>query len=280
MMYIYILLSKTIFLIADRIRKKMCYNINYLTKKKEEYARRLRGLLTTSDFGESWERIRNKVDPVYYETGFNHPDIPVITDDQPVQIQLFGWGLIPFWVKDPKQAVELSNRTLNARGEEIFQKPSFRNSAMKKRCLIIVDGFFEYHWHNGISYPFYIRMKNDDPILLAGLWETWHYKAGGMTRNTCSIVTTRANPLMEYIHNQPKGSEGSRMPLIVPEGMEGKWLMEINDKLDQREIQKLIQPFDESMLDFYTVPRLKGKEGVGNSPQAIIRHPYPELPRK
>jgi putative SOS response-associated peptidase YedK len=60
------------------------------------------------------------MDPVFYETGFNHPDIPVLTNERPDSLQFFSWGLIPFWVKDPKQAVEMSNMTLNARGEENF----------------------------------------------------------------------------------------------------------------------------------------------------------------
>jgi len=255
----------------------MCYNINYLTKKKEEYARRLGGILPARDFEKSWDHLHKKGGPVYYETGFNHPDIPVITNRQPNQIQLYGWGLIPFWVKDPKQAVDLSNRTLNARGEDMFQKPSFRNAAQNKRCLILVDGFFEYHWHKGSSYPFYIKMKNEEPMLLAGLWETWHYKEEDMVRNTCSIVTTRANSLMEYIHNKPKGSEESRMPVIVPEGLEEKWLMDVKDQIDKHEIQDLIRPFDETWLESYTVHRLKGKEGVGNSPKAVVQLTYPEL---
>jgi putative SOS response-associated peptidase YedK len=143
-----------------------------------------------------------------------------------------------------------------------------------------VDGFFEYHWFNDKAYPFYVRMKNENPMLLGGLWETWHYRPEGMVRHTCSIVTTRANPLMEYIHNKPKGSEGPRMPLILPEGLEKKWLMPIEDKIDQEEIQELIKPLDESLLDYHTVSRLKGKGGVGNSPEAVKHFSYAELPQR
>jgi len=258
----------------------MCYNINYLTKKKEEYARRLGGLLSSDDFASSWDFIKGKTEPVYFDTGFNHPDIPVITNQQQDLIQLYGWGLIPFWVKDPKQAVDLSKRTLNARGEEMFHKPSFRNAARNKRCLIIIDGFFEYHWYRDKSYPFYIKMKNDEPMLLAGLWETWHYKEENMVRNTCSIITTRANNMMEYIHNKPKGSDGSRMPVIIPEGTEAKWLMNISDKIDQETVQELIQPFDSDLLDSFTVPKLRGKTGAGNSKKAIQAYTYKELENK
>ena len=256
----------------------MCYNINYLTKKKEEYARRLSGIVSSDGFNKSWDYIRGRSQPVFYETGFNHPDIPVITNERPDILQLFVWGLIPFWVKDPKQALEMGNRTLNARGEEMFRKPSFRNAAARKRCLIMVDGFFEYHWYNNKSYPFYVRLKNDDPMLLGGLWETWHYKPEGIARNTCSIVTTRANSLMEYIHNNPRGSERSRMPLIIPEGLENKWLKPVQDKLDQQEVEEMVQPYDETLLVYHTVSQLKGKNGVGNAPEAIERYDYEGLP--
>jgi hypothetical protein len=77
---------------------------------------------------------------------------------------------------------------------------------------------------------------------------------------------------MEYIHNKPKGSEGPRMPLILPEGLEKKWLMPINDKIDQEEIQELIRPLDESLLDYHTVSRLKGRvvSGIHVRPSNIF----------
>ncbi len=255
----------------------MCYNVNYLTKKKKEYARRIQGILKMRDFDGEWEKISKKTVPVYYDNGFNHPDIPVIINHHQEQLQLFTWGLIPCWVKDPRQANDISKRTLNARGEEIFEKPSFRNAARNKRCLVLIDGFFEYHWHKGTSYPFYIKMKDDSPMLLAGLWETWHYEKEDIVRHTFSIVTTSANPLMEYIHNNPKGSKDSRMPVIIPEGLEENWLMDVEAPIDREHISEMVRPFDESELEAYTVPRLKGKEGVGNSPEAVSRVMYEAL---
>lgn len=255
----------------------MCYNVNYLTKQKEEYARRIKGVLPNADFDKNWENIRKKTVPVYYDNGFNHPDLPVITNKSLDRLQLFSWGLIPFWVKDAKQAVDISKRTLNARGEDIFNKPSFRNAAKNKRCLILLDGFFEYHWKENKSYPFYIQMKNSEPMFMAGLWETWKYEKEGIIRNSISIVTTKANSMMAFIHNKPKGSDEPRMPVIVPNGMEEQWLTEINDKTDQERVMDMIRPFDENEMKAYTVRRLRGKEGVGNVPEAIEEFEYSEL---
>ena len=255
----------------------MCYNVNYLTKKRLEYARRLKGIIDERILDAEIENIYRKTGPVYYVNGFNHPDIPVIANSNPDHLEPMAWGLIPFWVKDPAQAVSLSKRTLNARGEEMFNKPSFRNAALNKRCLILLDGFFEYHWYNGKSYPFYIRMANNDPMLIAGLWETWKYEKESLIRHTFSIVTTNANPLMAHIHNKPKASEGPRMPVIIPEGLEMDWLGTISDPPGLKKIKEMIQPYDESDLIAYTVPKLQGKYGVGNVKEALTEYKYEDL---
>jgi putative SOS response-associated peptidase YedK len=255
----------------------MCYNVNYLTKKRLEYARRLQGLVDERDLENEFDDILHRTGPVYFVNGFNHPDLPVITNKLPGHIQAFTWGLIPFWVKDPKQAVSLSKMTLNARGEDIFNKPSFRNAARQKRCLVMIDGFFEYHWVRDKSYPFYVKMANEEPMLLAGLWETWNYAKENMVKHTFSIVTTRANPMMAHIHNKPKASEGPRMPVIVPRGMEKIWLGEIQNTADHKAIEGVIQPFDENKLLAYTVSRLQGKAGVGNTADAIKEYIYDDL---
>jgi len=251
--------------------------VNYLTKKRLEYARRLKGLIDNQYLENEFDDILSKSGPVYFTNGFNHPDVPVITNKSPDHLQSFAWGLIPFWVKDPKQAVSLSKMTINARGEDIFNKPSFRNAAKHKRCLVLIDGFFEYHWFKDKSYPYYIKMANDEPMLLAGLWETWNYIKEDIVRHTFSIVTTKANSMMAHIHNKPKASEEPRMPVIVPKGMEKEWLQDIQDPLGQKKVEEVIQPFDEAELHAFTVPRLQGKEGVGNSLEAITHYTYESL---
>jgi putative SOS response-associated peptidase YedK len=234
-------------------------------------------LIDEEDPENDLDDIFSKDVPRYYAIGFEHPDLPVITNDDPHKLQTFSWGLIPFWVKDPKQAVIFSNKTLNARGEEMFEKPSFRNSAKNKRCLVLIDGFFEYHWHNDKAYPYYIQLKNSEPMVMAGLWEFWHFPSENIHRYTVSIVTTVANDLMTYIHNKPSGSQGPRMPVILSRENERKWLIDVQSRADQDQIQALIHPYEESEMIAYTVPKLKGKDGIGNNRDAIKEFRYVEL---
>lgn len=247
----------------------MCYDASYLTKKAELYEKRFQ-----VNF-EEVERIKNQIGPHYHTSGFAHPDIPVITDIEPNTFQAFTWGLIPAWVKDPASAAKLGRQCLNARGETVFEKPVFKAAAMKKRCLVVVDGYFEHHWYNGKSYPFYIQMKNEEPFSLAGVWETWKYQ--DIVKNTVSIVTTEANPLLAKIHNNPKGSETHRMPLIFPQEIEKEWLKPARDQLDLQKIQEMIKAYDEEEMIACTVPMLRGKNGVGNKPEACIEVKYPDL---
>ena len=109
----------------------------------------------------------------YHVGTFNNPKLPVITNEDPKQIDLFHWGLIPFWVKDQKNADEIRQKTANARGKSIFEKPSYRNAAEKKHCLVLADGFFEWRYYNGRNYPHYIYLKNHEPFAIAGLWDSW-----------------------------------------------------------------------------------------------------------
>ncbi|UII20825.1 SOS response-associated peptidase [Fulvivirga ligni] len=243
----------------------MCYDVTALTFKSKKYANHL-GLPT-----ESIDEILKKTPPIYHSSGFSHPDLPVVTDKDPDVFQLFEWGLIPPWVKDAATSVKISNTTLNARGETIFDKPSFRNSAKSKRCLVIVDGFFEHHHYQENTYPFHIRMKNDEPIALAGLWENWNGK------NTCSIITTEANPIMAKIHNNPKASETHRMPAIIPKEFHKEWLKPIEDDLDKKQLLELIMPFDQEQLTWYNVSKLRGKVYLGNKPEILEAKIYPEL---
>ena len=90
--------------------------------------------------------------PAYSINAFSHPQVPVISSDNPDSIELFTWGLIPFWVKSMEAANKIRQRTLNARAETIFDKPSFRHSIMGKRCLVITDGFFEWRHENKKAY--------------------------------------------------------------------------------------------------------------------------------
>jgi putative SOS response-associated peptidase YedK len=149
--------------------------------------------------------------------GFQFPLTPIITDEAPEIITHYNWGLIPSW----SQNEDIRKVTLNARIETLEEKPSFKNS-IKKRCLVIANGFYEWQWldskgKNKIKYE--ISIKNEDLFAFAGIYSQWIDTTTGLIRNTYSIITTEANPLMAEIHNTKK-----RMPVILKPEDESKWL--------------------------------------------------------
>lgn len=214
--------------------------------------------------------------PIHHASGFSHPEVLIYTDRSPYFPEVATWGLVPHWVRDQEQLKKLWNRTLNARGETIFEKPSFRTSARNNRCIIYVDGFYEHHHFKGKTYPFYVHRKDNKPMALAGLWSEWRNDETGGVINTFSIVTTQGNPLLAKIHNNPKLKE-PRMPLILPQELEDKWLEHLDDELDQQAIEKLIQSYPEEELRAHTVTRLRGKDYVGNVEEISNPVTYVEL---
>tara|TARA_B100001765_G_scaffold213212_1_gene178645 strand:+ start:799 stop:1566 length:768 start_codon:yes stop_codon:yes gene_type:complete len=214
--------------------------------------------------------------PLHHVSAFQHPKLLVYTNRSPETPEIATWGLIPHWVKDQQQKNQLWNKTLNARGETIFEKPSFRNAAKNNRCIIYVDGFYEHHHYKSKTYPFYIHHKNQEPLALAGLWSEWTDPDTGEMINSFSIVTTEGNTMMSKIHNNPK-LKGPRMPLILPKELEDKWLESIEDDLDKKQIEELIVSYPEEELDSHTVQRLRGKEYPGNVASISEPFEYQEL---
>ncbi len=249
----------------------MCYNVSYMTKKAERYARKY-GYTLDQELKQKLESFEKK----YFINAFQFPDMPVITNNKPGLLQFYAWGLIPSFIKDAKKAEEIRRFTLNARAETIFEKPSFKNAAFHQHALVLVDGFFEYHWEGNKSYPFFIRLKNDEPMTLAGIWEKCNLH--GNDFYTFSIVTTKANKTMEYIHNNPKASDRSRMPVILPPEFVGTWLREVTDPTDIMQLnEEIFQPLPDDFLVVYPVSRLTGKNGSGNTPVSHEKFGYPEL---
>ncbi|MDB4533832.1 SOS response-associated peptidase [Vicingaceae bacterium] len=130
--------------------------------------------------------------------------------DSKRELAFLRWGLIPSWAKDKK----IGNRMINARGETVAEKPSFRAAFKRRRCLILADGFYEWKKTTDGKVPHYVTMKNDRPFCFAGLWEYWN-KADEPIES-CTVITTSANELMEPIHD--------RMPVILSEDNFDMWL--------------------------------------------------------
>lgn len=207
----------------------MCYTIK-IDLTREELEKRFGAKFKESEAYNSGDRV----------SAFSLPRLPVICSDNPDEIKLFTWGLIPYWIKDFKNAAEIRTKTFNAKSETLADRPSFRNSLHRKRCLIPTNGFYEWQTLEKLKIPYFITLKNQPVIALAGLFDQWTNRETGEITNTFTIVTTRANPMMEEIHNLKK-----RMPVILAPEAEKLWL---DLKTDPNKAG-LFEPFpDELML--------------------------------
>ena len=100
-------------------------------------------------------------------------------------VELFRWGLIPWWAKDPA----IGNRMINARAETLAEKPAFRGLLGNRRCLVLADGFYEWRKGGKRKGPMRFKLKSGEPFAFAGLWDTWKQPDGNLLR-TYTIVTT------------------------------------------------------------------------------------------
>ena len=214
--------------------------------------------------------------PLYHASGFNHPRLLIYTNNGDIYPTVARWGLVPHWVKNETQLKQIWNKTLNARGETIFEKPAFKQDAISNRCLIYVTGFYEHHHYNRKTYPFFMQRKDKNPIALAGLWNTWTNPENNQSVNTFTIITTEANSLLAKIHNNIK-LEGPRMPLIIPDKLEDQWLTPIHNDVDKLKLQALIKSYPEELLQAYTVSKLRGKDYLGNVKEITNEVVYEDL---
>ncbi len=205
----------------------------------------------------------------YYVSAFDYPKLPVITEASPQTLTYYTWGLVPSWVKTEEEANQVRTKTMNARAESIYEKPAFRRAAVSQHCLVLVDGFFEWQEVRGRKYPYYIRLKSQEPFALAGLWDNWTNPATKQALQTVSIITCSASPLLAVIHNTAK-----RMPVILPSSHERRW---IDPKLPQQDARGLLTAYPDDALEAYTVARLDPDHKNANTPSAITPFRYPEL---
>jgi putative SOS response-associated peptidase YedK len=130
--------------------------------------------------------------------------IAVVPNDGRNAVDHFVWGLIPFWAKDPS----IGSKMINARGETLAEKNSFKNAYKRRRCLVLADGFYEWGVVTGqkTKQPYYFRLEDGAPFAFAGLWEEWNSPEGSQLKSA-TIITTDPNPLVRQVH--------VRMPVIL-----------------------------------------------------------------
>lgn len=178
--------------------------------------------------------------------------LPVITNTEPEKLNVFRWGLIPFWAKD----IRIGNKMINAKAETIASKPSFKNPFKRKRCLVISNGFYEWKKEKDEKIPYRIFLKDERLFSFAGIWDTWK-DAEEREINSFSIITCPPNKLMEKIHN--------RMPVILDETTEPLWLSEN----DPGKLYELLKPFPDEKMEAYPISNLVNSP-LNNTEEIIV----------
>ncbi|MEM7482611.1 MAG: SOS response-associated peptidase [Acidobacteriota bacterium] len=166
------------------------------------------------------------------------------------QLDDLRWGLVPFWADDLK----MGSRMINARSETAAEKPSFRNSLKRRRCLVAADGYYEWKKEGSVKQPYRIVRDDRQPFAFAGLWERWTGEDGPV--DTFAILTTDAAPEIAALHH--------RMPVILEREEYGLWLDPA--MTDPEPLAELMKPRGGDRLEPYRVAR-----AVGNP-----RHAGPE----
>ena len=191
--------------------------------------------------------------PVNYNVAPTTDVYAVVNEDghEPA-VRAFHWGLVPVWAKDTK----IGSSMINARAETLTEKPSFKGLLRKRRCIIPIDGFYEWQAPapaaalsvkgKPVKQPMFIHRSDGHLLAVAGLWTIWRDKAGpadGPWLHSCTIITTAANDTMASVHD--------RMPAILPASAWHEWLDPNID--DPDELTQLLRPAPNDILAMHRV---------------------------
>jgi len=149
------------------------------------------------------------------------------------------WGLVPHWAKERA----IGNRLINARGETLAEKPSFRDAFKRRRCLIPASGFYEWRKVDGGKQPYLLRLHGGTPFAFAGLWSAWRDNERDETLESCAIVTTSPNALAATLHD--------RMPVILPREHHARWLDP--SSADTAALATLLAPYPDGEMEAFPV---------------------------
>ena len=188
------------------------------------------------------ERFGIESEPTSFEPKYNIAPgqnvSVIIKDGDEKKCVIMRWGLVPQWSNDPLIGFQM----INARGETVAQKPSFKNSLRKRRCIVPCSGFYEWNKvDKKTKIPYHIKPKNDQFFGFAGLWDTWNRDGGDLT--TFAIITTTPNELIEPIHDQ--------MAVILSKEDEQIWLDPNNQNPD--ELVTLLKPYPSEEMQAYEI---------------------------
>jgi putative SOS response-associated peptidase YedK len=170
--------------------------------------------------------------------------LSVISDGEKYRVGTFKWGLVPSFSKDEKVGYKM----INARSETVTEKYSFKESFKNKRCVILSDGFYEWDKVGGSKGPYLFTKKDDKMFGYAGLWSRF-IQEDGTPLHTCTILTTKANPLLSDIHD--------RMPIMMNDNEMKLWL---DPKVKDEELLiSLLKEYDENDMKRHQVSKRVNK---------------------
>ncbi len=191
--------------------------------------------------------------PARYNVAPTQP-VPVITMENGARhFRLMRWGLLPSWVKDLQKFTLL----INARSETVLEKPAFRNAMRRRRCLLPVDGYYEWQQMPGYRQPFFIHPRDGQPIGFAGLAETW-IGPNGEELDTVAIVTAAAGPDLAPLHY--------RVPVTIAPRDFDRWL---DTTVDAEAAKTLLIAPPEGSFAFHAVSMAVNRT-ANDEPQLIL----------
>ena len=190
---------------------------------------------------ENWNQIAQyNIAPTHHH--------PILSNEQPSTWQFFRWGLIPHWAK----SAAVGAKMINARIESVLEKPAFRQAIRQRRCLVPLDGFYEWQTQGSQKRPYRIGLKNGELFSVAGIWEKWQ-NPQGHTIHSFSLLTQPPNSLLAPIHN--------RMPAILHPEQERLWL---DRSLSTESALQLISPYPSELMHAYPVSTRVNKVGFND----------------
>ena len=162
-------------------------------------------------------------------------EMPIIIENQVVNMK---WGLIPSWSQNKSFAKNL----INARCETLLEKPSFKNLVNTQRCIVPSNGFYE--WDPVSKLPYFVKPADSSLMNFCGLHTLW-MDENRRPVNTFTIITTKSNQVMSEIHH--------RMPVILEQGSEKKWLSRSNNFTA---VQSLVKPISDSSISITAIEKV------------------------
>jgi putative SOS response-associated peptidase YedK len=199
--------------------------------------------------------------PPRYNVAPTQP-VAVVRDGESRAVELYRWGLIPSWAKDPS----IGSRMINARAETILEKPTFKAAFGRRRCLILADGFYEWDKLGGKAgrrQPYYFKLTDGKPFAFAGLWDLWT-PPDGSELPTCTIITCAANERVGQIHE--------RMPVMLDAEYMWTWL---DPQARPADLLALLRPYPADKMTEYPVSSAVNSPSV-DSPDCIAPAAKPD----